>query len=601
MGPVQEGNPEVWPTLDSITHDGNGHIVYSRKIENSEASCSMVSNGDITVVSPLDYNYWRNGLADHPDENFTSTLLSWMVHGAPTWYDGPQKPRICANWPSAWQYHSEVSETLQKDKRRHRMVGPFPQPPFENMVCNPMGAFRKKNSSKVRTIHDLSFPPRESVNDHIDPEKCSLKYTTVENVVEKCMELKKQSGGQMIYCAKLDLSEAFKHIIVNPHEWHLLGCTWKDTPPDNPRAKPNEMRWSGVTDPQMDYYCGTVLQFGMRSAPRVFDMFGAGLQYLMVKNGASNLDRYMDDYITYQIGKQKADGSLTIMLDTCGLSGMEAQDSKTVWGTPIIEFLGIIMDHIHGQLMISSERLTEIKTILAEWRFKTKCTKRQLLSLLGKLMFCCKVIRCGKTFTHRIIQLVKGTRYLHYRIRLNSAARADIEWWLQCIDTHNGISYYPTQWSSSDLLHLYTDASDIAVAGVYQKQWFYRCFVGKYAIFRDKPIVYKEMLALLMAVATFGSQLAGQRIVLHVDNQAVCFTINAGYSKNSDLMTLIREMYHLLAYYSMEVKALYINTKLNILADRLSRLDVQGFFLHEPDAEKCMTWPESVVIDGVIY
>ena len=63
-----------------------------------------------------------------------------------------------------------------------------------------MGVFLKKRSPrKIRVIHDLSWPPGESVNDHIF-EDCSVHYITMDKIaslVKHC--------GSGCFMAKLDL------------------------------------------------------------------------------------------------------------------------------------------------------------------------------------------------------------------------------------------------------------------------------------------------------------------------------------------------------------------------------------------------------------
>ncbi len=73
-----------------------------------------------------------------------------------------------------------------------------------------MGAFRRKQSLKVRVINDLSHPAGHSINDGIDREYCRLTYGSVDDVVHKYQEI-----GGVCYFAKLDLASVFKSIDVH--------------------------------------------------------------------------------------------------------------------------------------------------------------------------------------------------------------------------------------------------------------------------------------------------------------------------------------------------------------------------------------------------
>ena len=55
-----------------------------------------------------------------------------------------------------------------------------------------------------------------------------------------------------------------------------------------------------------------------------------------------------------------------------------------------------------------------------------KFTKRELLSLIGSLSFACKVVKPGRMFLRRLIDLSTSVTNLNHHISLSSEARADI-------------------------------------------------------------------------------------------------------------------------------------------------------------------------------
>ena len=62
---------------------------------------------------------------------------------------------------------------------------------------------------------------------------------------------------------------------VRPHDRHLLG-----------------MQWDG------SLYVDTVLPFGLRSSPKIFNCIANALQWIAKRWGISYLDYYLDDFIT---------------------------------------------------------------------------------------------------------------------------------------------------------------------------------------------------------------------------------------------------------------------------------------------------------------
>ena len=59
--------------------------------------------------------------------------------------------------------------------------------------------------------------------------------------------------------------------------------------------------------------------------------------------------------------------------------------------------------------------------------------------------------------------------------------------------------------------------------------------------------------------------------MFHCDNMCVV-QLNNGTCRNKDIMHLVRKLLQLSATYQFECRAVYINTKVNLIADSLSRL-----------------------------
>ncbi len=226
------------------------------------------------------------------------------------------------------------------------------------------------------------------------------------------------------------------------------------------------------------------------------------------------------------------------------------------------------------------------------------CTKRQLLSLIGKLIFASRVIKQGRTFVGRLIDLSKKLKHLHYRTKLSYEAKADIGWWIQCLHKHNGIHAFPSEWITTHTLNLYSDSSDLGIGAVFGSEWFCLAFQGSLSWIKTLPINWRELYALVKAIATWGKAIQGKRVTLYIDNQTVVYCINKGASRSPDMMSLIRSLYMLLALYDIECRAIYLSTYENSSADALSRMDICRFRRETPHACKYMTWPNSIAYNG---
>jgi hypothetical protein len=523
------------------------------------------------VRSPLNYTFWQEQLKDHPDKKLVKRLLQQIREGISIGYQGNEFFNFSPNWPSADKYKDSVHSNIVANAAKGRLDGPFRTPPHPFFRASPLGAFPKKRSGKIRVIHDLSWPPGENINEFINKHDYTFSFSTIDAAVQRCLKYATP------YMVKLDITDAYMHCMIRPEERHLLGFSWES---------------NGIRE----YWQYAVLPFGLSSSPKLFNDYADALRYIMINRGASqDTLHYLDDFWSVCGNESDASSNLNIMSSTIKESGMEIQESKTVGPTRIIEYLGIIIDTISWQVKISDERLCEIREDLFAWRHKSVCTKRQLLSLIGKLMFCASVVRDGRKFVGRLIDLSKRIKYLHHRVKLNRQARADINWWLHSMESHNGTSMIPMDWGSSDIQYIYTDASNLAAAGVCDESWCMVPFSGDNSWMAAKTIAWRELFAVVMCIATFGSRLSGRKLAMYTDNQVVLWCINKGKSHNTDLMGLIRALYYYTTVYKIDYKAFYVNTKDNIIADALSRLkyDVIGKFR----VGVCETPVPSIVLD----
>ena len=300
-------------------------------------------------------------------------------------------------------------------------------PPCSDYVSSPLGTFEWSSIGKVHTIQDLSFPPGRSVNDHIDLDQFTLSYVTVDEVAQACTQYDKS------FLAKSDLTNAFKHILVNPRYWHLLGFSW-----------------------QGKYYASAGLPFGCRASPLLFDQFARALQYMAIEHGMSPMSwHYLDDTITISPSHQSCQQSINIFNQMARLAGFTLQDAKCTAAMQVIEFLGIAINTMLGTLSITEQCMSEITKELVAWQGKKVCTKCELLSIIGRLAFASRVAHAGWTFLRRLIALSKTTRCLHIKVKLNKAALVDFKWWLSCIRSHNGVTMFPKDWSDSECQTIY--------------------------------------------------------------------------------------------------------------------------------------------------
>ncbi len=151
-----------------------------------------------------------------------------------------------------------------------------------------------------------------------------------------------------------------------------------------------------------------MLPFGLRSAPKIFNAMADTLQWHLTQAGVQGLYHYLDDYIL--VGPPRSPvckRHLQILLDECARLGIPIANHKTEGPATEVTFLGIVMDSVREELRLPQDKLTRLTALLAEWQAWRTCTRKELESLIGILNHACKVVRQGRSFLRRMIDLLQ--------------------------------------------------------------------------------------------------------------------------------------------------------------------------------------------------
>ena len=343
-------------------------------------------------------------------------------------------------------------------------------------------------------------------------------------------------------------------------------------------------------DKDVNCYRFASLPFGLRSSSKLFQDTADCLKHICVKNGASTSTiSYLDDSLTIANTFHECEKSLGIIVRTSESCGFNVQYKKLAGPSKKLEFLGICIDTVRKELSISEARLNDILQELEKWLSKSHATKRQILSIIGKLQFCAKVVRSGVMFIRRLIQCSKKLKNLHNVAKLSYETKKDLKWWFHCIRSHNGMTWFKKEFDPSSATLLFTDASDLGAGMVVDCKWAIFPFSGKNGWMTKKSIQWRELFAVLLAMSTFSHYLAGKEVLMNIDNQAMQVAVANGKSKEPELMAMIRVIYFYTSVHHINYQTVYISSANNSAADACSRLDVTRLRACLPGAEKSMT------------
>ena len=104
---------------------------------------------------------------------------------------------------------------------------------------------------------------------------------------------------------------------------------------------------------------------------------------------------------------------------------------------------------------------------------KNRCTKRELLQLLGHLNFASRVILPGRSFVSYLISLSTTVSNLQHHVSLDSHCQQDLHMWHKFLKGWNRASlFYDSSFTNAYDMELFTDASLVGFGVYFQNQWF---------------------------------------------------------------------------------------------------------------------------------
>ena len=163
---------------------------------------------------------------------------------------------------------------------------------------------------------------------------------------------------------------------------------------------------------------------------------------------------------------------------------------------------------------------------------RRSCTKRHLLSLIGNLQHASSVVKSGRTFLRRMIDLSKRQVHMDGHLRLNAEFRADIRRWATFLDAWNGVSVISTLCRCPIDARLVSDASGSWGCGAYLGNKWFALPWSSCPSWAEVHISVQELLPIVISCAIWGSDMTGRHIRCLCENAAVVVMINKHTSKH---------------------------------------------------------------------
>lgn len=518
-------------------------------------------------------SFWEKELIDEWDENLALYIREGVHNGFRIVDMEANVPEyMCANYNSVLVGESAefvnnliISELIQEK---------YVLAEYKPTCVHALGAVRKKSGS-YRPITDCKRPLSRSINNYMDTTFQSFKYHSSDSVCELM--------SPSCYMATVDIASAYRTVSINPEDWKHQGISWQ-------------------IEEEQRYLYDTRLCFGLRCAPYIFTKIAEFIANCMSRRGYS-IVYYIDDFWVSGndfVSCQKAQLELIVLL---GRLGFSVAWDKCSSPSQTCVYLGLSFDSRSMTIALPDDKINALHNELLFFQNKNGATKKQLMRLAGVLSHCSRVVRGGRTFSRRILNLLKGLNDGNPRIYLNDEFRLDLEWWRSWSSTFSGICPI-LKYNYGESNYIVSDASLNGYGVTFNLDWLAGYFntsnfpADVYSlnhshhwcnvyILQENNINVLELVPVLLAARYFGNSWAHTHIVCFTDNTQVASAINKGVSSNKLSMAILREIFWLSVYYNFYITARHFPGNLNVISDMLSQVSTTNRIMSQEYCSLC--------------
>ena len=119
------------------------------------------------------------------------------------------------------------------------------------------------------------------------------------------------------------------------------------------------------------------------------------------------------------------------MQDVCATVRVPLAAEKSVAPTTTPTLLGVRINTASMTVGLPPGKLQALRDTIGGLLLRRKCTKKELLSVVGRLVQATNCVSPGQAFTRQLLELACSVSAPLHRVRLATVARADLLWWTE--------------------------------------------------------------------------------------------------------------------------------------------------------------------------
>ena len=201
---------------------------------------------------------------------------------------------------------------------------------------------------------------------------------------------------------------------------------------------------------------------------------------------------------------------------------------------------------------------------MSQWLSRVFCTKRQLQSILGLLLYVHKCVKRARAFLNRLLAILRSN-HDSQKIILTSNFKRDLRWFAKFLPQYNGVSLY----NHRPIDHtLEFDASLTGLGGRWNSCVYHLPLILGYM---SRSIVQLEIVNILLAVRLLQPHWAGRKVLVKCDYEAVVTVLRSGKTRDPYLGACARNIWYVCALANIDIQYVHVRGLDNRVADLLSR------------------------------
>ena len=509
----------------------------------------------------LNIENFRKHLKNKPDGHED---LQFILEGVPLYAElDDDTIKLCqkvANWCKDLRHAEMLLKKFCKEAKAG-IVQPVDTKPtyIINLFCGP-----KKDDKDVwsglRLIRNGSYAIEGtlSLNDTIPPEKSSMKVPHIPDYVKQFWAKK--------WGAMRDLKDAFRQMMLKISERHLCGYSvfgfW-------------------FVDTRAPYGVAPMAAHCQRFAETIIWIYNQKLP--LDQRDCTSV--HVDDFALAARTKEECIEMEKILDATFKELGVKVSSHKDVPATQRVRCHGVFFDLDFADNPGEQQTVEIPDTKYTQFiDFLTKAIEYRLITVKAAESLCGKIMHYSLmkpvlkvmcwAMVHFLYDFCKNhkrepNKILILPLRIVRALQfvKSMGEYMKTATFNEILRITPTTITAS------SDACDHSGAFYMAGHWCIYDYIKEH---KNWQINVKEGHAVVMLLKRFGPSLTGQKLLLYVDNQVVVASYAKKWAKSQKVMAVIFEICKLLIKYRMIMYMEWVASSTNVIADKLSRRDVNG-------------------------